>query len=167
MALRILRLSVCGAALAAAAALAQPAAAEKVVLSAVMIRTTDAHRQRVAYQPITVLIDVANRKRAEFVCAVAPRLHDGIVRAFNRTRFVRDPRGNIALDGLKARLRHVLTDALEWDIIDELTVRMGAPKLPAVAMTRLYEHGCMTMSEEDAMSMDSTLAPATMPADGE
>jgi hypothetical protein len=137
----------------AAAAMAAPLraqASDTVILSPIMVRVVSHDQKHIGIQHVTVTLEIPDPDSARYVCAVAPRLRDAIVRDLNRTHFVLDRDGGLTLDGLGKRLQAAMADVLDRDVIEAVHVAPGAPDLPSTVVVRLNRQGCMRRVDEDA-----------------
>ena len=121
---------------------------ERVQLSAFIVKAENARRKRLVTIPITVIVEVATKKRAQYVCAVAPRIRDAMLRDLPRIKFSIDRRGNFLAPGATQRAKATVNKALRWNIVEQIHIRQGTPKVSSASAANFARSGCIQLVPE-------------------
>ena len=131
-----------------AAAPAPAVAMEKVQLSPFIVRTVSFDGKKRGVRPITVILTVADKKTAIFVCKFAPRLRDVLVRKFSKKSMVQQERGDIDLQGVGESLHSIVVKTLKTVVVNRVEVVNGAPKVPLGQAREIVRRGCIVIKRE-------------------
>jgi len=123
-------------------------AEETVQLSSFLVHAQNEDGTKTGTQPITLMIDVQDKKRADYVCAMAPRVRDAIVRHLSTQHFILTKNGTLLIDGIDARLRPIIVEALQWDMLDAVHVFHGSRKVSSKLAVRLNQTGCVRIADD-------------------
>ena len=118
-------------------------AAERVMFQAFMVNAWRKDGRRVDRVPLTIHLSIKNKKRGNYVCQLAPKVIDSILRHLSRQRFKRGNDGRLVYGTLLTDLKPVVTTALRWDIVQGFTVREGVPKVSSSSAQLFTRTGCM------------------------
>lgn len=156
----VAKFSVVAALVALALAMAAPKAdAEEIIqLAPLLVHAQIEGTSTVRQLPISVRLEVSTTKRADYVCAVYPRLRDAVVRYLNSRRFPVTRNGQLEIKGIDTQLRPVMTQAIDWDILDKIHVIQGSFDLPSVIAARLIQNGCLRIENRAAHNQDGAAA---------
>jgi len=141
------RILACLFALACFAPASNADATEIIQLAPFMVHAQPEGTGIVRFQPISVRLVVRDKKRADYVCALYPRLRDAVVRYLSTQRFVLTKKGHLSIDGIEQQLRRIMTGALRWDILEKIDVIRGSHELPSVVAARLMQDGCLRIED--------------------
>ena len=126
-----------------------PARADETVqFSQFMIRAQSEDGTKTGILPISIILDVSDKKRADYVCNMAPRVRDAIVRRLSTETFILAKNGSLMIDGVGDQLRPVISEALQWDVLDAIHVFQGAPKVSSKLAVRLSQAGCARIADD-------------------
>ena len=121
---------------------------ETVQFATFAVKTFNINGRAGGSRPVTMFIDVANKKHADYVCAVAPRIRDALLVELTRSPVYLTPDGEFPVVELAERLKPVITDALQHDLIVNLGIVEGAVSLGSGAAAKLpyAQTGCARVS---------------------
>ena len=121
---------------------------ETVQLSQFMVRAHSEDGSKTGTRPITLMLNVSDKKRADYVCSMAPRIRDAIVRHLSTQDFVLTKKGKLMIDGIDAELRPIIVEALQWDILEAVHVFHGVRKVSSKLAVRLNQSGCVRIADD-------------------
>ena len=103
-------------------------------------------RSKVTF-PVTLIITVDNLKRAEYVCAMAPKIRDAVFLKLYGYQIKKGTDRKLALTYLADDLKPKITKALNWKIVERVELAPGTPEVPKSAISKFAKKGCMKVEE--------------------
>jgi hypothetical protein len=98
--------------------------------------------------PVTVYIDVPNRKSSTDVCAMAPRLRDALNTHLRKETYKLDERGNIIdVARMSQAARPIVEGAAKAENVAGVEIKQGAPQVKASAASMLQRSGCIGVAD--------------------
>jgi hypothetical protein len=71
-----------------------------------------------------------------------------VVRHLSTQQFILSRNGELMIQGIDAQLRPVMTQALQWDILEEIQVIHGARQVSSKLAQRLNQIGCVRLADD-------------------
>ena len=121
---------------------------ETVQFASFAVKTFLISGQPAGSRPVTMFIDVANKRYADYVCAVAPRIRDAVLVELTREPLYLTPEGEMPVQQLAERLKPVISKAIEHDLILNLGIVDGTVKMAVGVAAKLpsAQTGCARVS---------------------
>lgn len=121
---------------------------ETVQFAPFAVKTFTVNGQPSGSRPVTMFLDVRNKKHADFVCAMAPRVRDAVLGELTRAPLYLTPDGEIPVVQLAERLQPVIAEALEHNILINVGIVDGIVKIASGAAAKLpfAQTGCSRVS---------------------
>ncbi len=126
-----------------------PALAEvKVQLSTFLIKVVEGKRTKVGQLPITVFLEIPDKRSAEYLCAIAPRVRDVILRKLNNETYVLNRKQKLNTDVIKDKISRPVIRSVKRVKILSVSVKQGAPKISSSSARLFHRTGCMQVADQ-------------------
>ena len=113
------------------------------MLNIFMINAIEIRRNRVGRVPITVFMSAKSKRESKYLCRVAPRYRDAILRQLSKNKYPLTNDGKLNLELIHDELVPVIKKVDRQNIVLGVEVRQGATKVPSSAVRMFNRIGCM------------------------
>jgi len=127
-------------------AVAAPAMAqERVQFQPFRVNVITGPGARTIIMPLTMIVHTKTKKRAAYICSLAPRVRASLLGRMRATKFRQGADGKILVGSMPETSKAVVTKALRWDIVDRVEFVDGVPKIQTSSAQLFSRQGCIPM----------------------
>ena len=122
-------------------------AAERVQLSAFLVNVVENGSRKTGQLPLTVYLDIEDMDEARYVCGIAPRIRDSLLKFLIKQTYYLDTKGKLDVAKIRLDLWPIAYKAIPNVKLQNMKVITGTGKVGSSEAILFARRGCRVVSD--------------------